>query len=827
MPCASVDEPSLIESMESPTKPAAAAPPPEGAEPARSRLSEAVGRVLSWATATRLRKIVTGAIGLVLLGALFASWSYFGQVALETVDPTSVELAIKALDEGRYGDAKSIIGQMQRQPAAPELLGGALFVLGAVKAQEAEEEVSPDRRRMIHEIAARYLQKAGTLGVPGDRQARAAYLLGKSLALSGQSAEAIPALEEALRDPSQPATEIHSLLVGALLDGSEPNLTAALQHNQHVLADPALGEEQRQRAWIVSGGTLMRLERYVEARQALDQIPAASVLAASRMLLLGRLDIEEAQALVEGSPERQAKLADALKHLQEVDRLDQEHGPLSRQASLWMARRFELNNEQAAALAEYDRISKIHSNTPEGLTATLAAADYYRRDGQIEKALFGYRYVLREIEAQVSYDNALLPLSDVRRRLTMVYQQCLDEKLFAEALMLVDLFEPVFGRVSCAELRAKTHVQWGEWRLGQGHTGNSAEDAKAEKEGRLQLRAAGVAYEDLARLRFAARQFTEDLWTAGECYFRGQSYSQAARIFGEYLHHEARRNNAMALLRMGQSQLAGGEYEKAIVAFDECVEMYPNDAVTYQARVECARAQQQLGKMDRAEQLLLTNLVGDTLKPQSPEWRDSLFALGNLLYEMGRYDEAISKLEEATLRYPDDDQTLFAKYIMARANHCAAEAPAKRLQESKTENERQAARTLLNEYLNKAHEYYQDVQRKITLRGHSDGNPLDLALLRNCYLMQGSVLFELRRFEESLQAYGNVITSYRDDPIALESFVQVANCWRRLDQPVKARVTLDQAKVVLKGLPPTTDFLGSTNFNRQQWELLLNQMSIW
>ena len=118
-------------------------------------MAEAISRGLNWATATRLRKVVTSAIGLTLLGVVSASWSYFGQVALETVDPTSVEMAIKALDEARYGDAKAIIGQMQAQPAAPELLGGALFVLGAVKAQEAEEEISPERRRMLRFPSAR------------------------------------------------------------------------------------------------------------------------------------------------------------------------------------------------------------------------------------------------------------------------------------------------------------------------------------------------------------------------------------------------------------------------------------------------------------------------------------------------------------------------------------------------------------------------------------------------------------------------------------------------------------------------------------------------
>jgi hypothetical protein len=61
----------------------------------------------------------------------------------------------------------------------------------------------------------------------------------------------------------------------------------------------------------------------------------------------------------------------------------------------------------------------------------------------------------------------------------------------------------------------------------------------------------------------------------------------------------------------------------------------------------------------------------------------------------------------------------------------------------------------------------------------------------------------------------------------LESFVQVANCWRRLDQPAMARGNLERAKVVLGKLPADADFLASTNFNRQQWTLLLDEMGKW
>jgi len=797
--------------------------PAAESEPDAGRMS----RLVAWATATRLRLIVTSVVGLTLLGMMFASWSYFGQVALEPVDPSGIEAAIKALDERRFADAKSLIGQMQRQPAAPELLGGALFVLGAVKAEEAAEEPSPERRRLMHEVAARYLEKATTLGLPGDRQGRAAYLLGKSLALSGQFEDAIPALEEALRDKSQPQTEIHSLLVTALLDGASPDLAAALEHNKQVLADGSLPTGEREKAWILSSNTLLRLQRYAEARQALDNIPAESPLAATRMLLLGRLDVEEAQTLEEGSPQRQAKLEAAREHLEQVEQLDAEQGALLRQASLWSARRYELGGEHAEALKAYDSISKAHTNTPEGLTAGLAAADYYRRGGQIDRALMGYRFVLREMAESVTAENVLLPLSDVRRRLTTVYQQCVDEELFAEALTLVDLFEPVFGRVNCAELRAKTHLQWGEKRLEQSHSGVASQDAAAVKDARFQLRSAGQAFEDLARVRYASPQFTGDLWTAAECYFRGQCFTHAARVLEEYLHHEARDRNSMALLRLGQARLAVRDYEKAIAAFDEGVEMYPEDAWTYQARLECARAHQQCGRVEQAEQLLLTNLVGDRLTPASPEWRDSLFALGDLLYQSGRYEEAIEKLDEAVSRYPDAESALLAKYTIARCYHNSSQEPAKRLRDAKTENERQGARQELTDKLTQAHDHYQQVQRTITLHGHAQEDLLARSLLRNCYLMQGSVLFELRRFEEALQAYGSVITSYQNDPIALESFVQVANCWQRLDQPVKARVTLDQARMVLKAMPENTNFLATTNFNRQQWELLLNQMSNW
>jgi tetratricopeptide (TPR) repeat protein len=778
---------------------------------------------------TRLRAAIAAAVGLVGMAAIFAAWGSLKYLAVDPVEPASIDEALAALDQSKFNDAKRIIGDMQDAPATPELLGGAMFVLGAAKAYEADAEPSVDRQMAEFQVAARYLEKALALGVPEGREGQTAYLLGASLANSGASQESIAPLREALADPAQPKTEIHALLVRALLGLPDPNLEEALQHNQLVISDRALPKSRLEEAWLVRAETLIRLHRPEEALAALAQAASNPELEARRMLLTGRLELDEAARSTLSADERAAKIAAALGHLAKAQQLDGTNGPLSRQALYWMARGEELAGRRDAALAHYERLSKTYGDAPEGLVGMLAEADYARTAGQSARALAGYRAVLQAVGSPLTYANPLLTLRDLRERLTEAYSRFAAEGQFGEALALVDMFEPVFSRVECTQLRAKTHQHWGAARRDQAAREKRVAAEQMRQEGRLHMRAAGRAYEDLARMRFATRFFPEDLWIAADCYFQGQSFTSAARVLDEYLHHEAQRWNALALVRLGQSRLALGQNEDAVRALEECIEIYPEDAVVYQARLECARAYQQIDKPAKAERLLVTNLAAAALTPISPEWEDSKFALGHLLYESGRYEEAITHLLEAVERYKQHEAALVAKYTIARAYHNAAENLSTQLRAPNQDNEAQTARNrkLLDEYLHSAYATYLDVQKSITLEGASEHDPLTRSLLRNCYMMQGSVLFELRRFEEARQAYQKVITLYQNDPVVLESFVQVANCWRRLDQPVMARGNLKQAKMVLDKLPKDADFLASTNFNRRQWESLLDEMSKW
>ena len=91
------------------------------------------------------------------------------------------------------------------------------------------------------------------------------------------------------------------------------------------------------------------------------------------------------------------------------------------------------------------------------------------------------------------------------------------------------------------------------------------------------MRAAGVAFEQLAELRFATKFYTADLWRAAEDFFQGQSFSHSVETLHKYLKYEPELRNAQALLRLGQAHLALGEIPQSISTLEECIEFHPLD----------------------------------------------------------------------------------------------------------------------------------------------------------------------------------------------------------------------------------------------------------
>jgi tetratricopeptide (TPR) repeat protein len=478
------------------------------------------------------------------------------------------------------------------------------------------------------------------------------------------------------------------------------------------------------------------------------------------------------------------------------------------------------------ALRHFGRTRQLFGESNEALAADLGEADIHRAKGDFDAALLAYRRVLESFADVTVYRNRLLPVERLRERMILALNGFQQQQRFKEAVTLVQYFPPLFTEAEQLELRGNALEQWGHLLIG---TTSDGEPSPADRATGLErLRAAGVAFEQLAELRFATRHYTADLWRSAQNFFEGQSFTRTVQVLHKYLEYEPELRNAQALLRLGQAHLALGKTTQSIAALEECIDFHPNDGSTFQARIDCAKAYWNKGDTDRAEQLLRENIAGSTLKPLSPEWKDSLFELGMLLHEKEKFEEAIGTLEEAVERYPHDPQRLVAQYVIGESYRRWAQQMRTEAQQARTNSERDKTLQAANKRFTTSLEQFEEVQRTITLRTHDiHSDPLMGSMLRNCYMLEGAVLFDLGRYKDAIEAYSNVSSLYPDEPFVLETFVQIANCWRKLNRHDNARGAVQQAQIALDRLSPNSDFASTTVLNREEWRMLLANMSKW
>ncbi len=811
------------------------------AEPTGStRLGLIVAKLRSAMIAHKKRAIALLVTGLLLMAGIGAAWSYMLDLAIKH-ERQKLDDALVALDTGDYEEARSIVRHLLNMGAVPRSDHGTpLFVLGAVKTFDAGSDLIPAQRRTQYLVASRYLSEARSYGFPPHREKQGLLLLGKSLVETLQTDQAIEVLTEALAvEPvggGQLNVAIHRLLAEASTLLPKPNHEIALKHLQAVLSDPSLLPDQEVAALLMEAKFLGHLRRYDDALQSLAKVPATAqrkpeVLMTHGQILLDRvaaardrLPLRQDGSL---SPELDAHLDQARRLLLEAQELDQHATEVTRRTQWLLGRGAELRGDEREALKHYARTHQQYSDTPEGLAATLAEADILRRAGDNHTALIWYRQVLQGEVDPLTYRSEVLSIEQLRMRILQAVSDFTRNGLFASAVTMLANFTPLFARTQELELRGKILRDWGEHELIQA-SDQSRNSPELRSTGLRHLREGGVAYEQLATLRFATSNYPKDLWNSADCFYLGHSYSSAARLLELYLQHEPETQNSQSLLRLGQANLALGRIDESIAALEECIELYSRDNATYQARIDCAKAHWYRGNTAEAERLMRFNLSGSMLEPQSPEWKDSLFALGLLLFDQGRYEQAISTLEEAVERYPLDRQTLQARYVIGEAYRRWASEPLERLESARTASDRDKNQQLVQQRLTLALQQFKGVQSSITLKVQNVQEDSHYAAMRrNCYMLEGACLFDLGRYQEAIEAYQNVSSLYPNEPFVLETFVQIAHCWQRLDRAENARGAIEQAQLTLRQLPNDADFAATTAFSREEWRMLLRNMSQW
>lgn len=773
----------------------------------------------NWLTALLAALVVVAAVGAVVTTRIVLA------PRPKRIPVDTVARALAALQAEDYAEAQRWVERFPPIEASGDPAGQA-YVLGVLAARQARYADERLRHQLAQE-AARRLGEAQVRGFPPGHDLPGRLLLAENLILAGEPALARSLLRETLETYPQHDPRVRLLLAQACLRCTPPHHAEALAECDRVLSHPAASAEDRVAALLQRADIQLRQGDEQGALESLAPMPANTPRRAEVAVLRARAWLGEARKLkpkTEALDTARQRLQAAIKLLGPVA----EGLPLelpTRQANYLLGLCLAELGRSRESLAQFDRTRMLFPGTGDGVLADLEQGDLLRQAGQDEPAMQAYLRVLQGWGPPGTFVHGWVSPVDVQNRIVAAYEAYLQAQQFDLAIRLAEAMEPLFPaerqRSALAEaFRARArHVR-------DQATGFPAQTAAtAEQSARKDFRRAAALYAELARMRFATRQYPQDVWEAANCALEGHDYEQAARMFQEYLAQEVRQQQAPAMVGLAEALLALDRLDEAVATLQQCVAMFPRDIAVFRARILAAQALADKGQPAQARRLLEENLEGPSLTPASVEWRDSLFALGRLLYLQAQYEEAAKRLDEAVRRYPDTPQALVARYLLAECSRQAARAEAQRLESERVETVRVARYQKLQALLATAAEQFRQAQEALSrqqdLRALS---PLEKAALRNAVFGLGDVLYAMGRYDEAIRAYRQAIQRYQHSPEALEAYLQTARAFGQLNQPDEARATLEQARSVLSRLKADATLALTTNYTAQQWQELLDEL---
>jgi tetratricopeptide (TPR) repeat protein len=582
--------------------------------------------------------------------------------------------------------------------------------------------------------------------------------------------------------------------------------------------------------------------------------------------LLGHLSIEEGDQLVTTRPnDREAgqlaikKYEEAKAAFREVARHDYATSQTAREAELMIGFIYQRQDAQhQAALEQFSRVRRSHYSTNEGLAAGLHEAKLLQKMGRDDEAIRNYEQIVLEAAAVPFYYNPFAPKDELEEEFVRAVNNYTLQEQFTIALKLSNVLSPIVPADRIKKLQLDIHIRWGEKLATVPSNVRLPEREATNRIARSHFREAAKLAQDMSYLHLTSREYIEDIWLSSENYLRGHDFIHATQQLTRYLDEGVQDKRPVALVNLGDAHLSLGEIDKAVNAYLECMDTFPKHPVVYRARINASRGYLEQSKGAEAEKLLIINLESEALTPQSLEWRDSLFLLGDVLYHEANRLEAESRdigvdrdydvdrreglrileaskdaylaaairMDEAVHRFPNAPQALLAMYQIAQSHRHAAKWARKQLPHTTIETNKLSLNRQVQQQLEAAIvEYDKLLDDLIRRQDHDELTMIEKRLLRNTYFAKADAYFDMGKYDAAIAAYSSVTYRYLESPIALEAFVQMANCYHHLNKPTEAVGVLVQAKVVLSRIPDEEDFKATTRFGRQEWENLLGWLS--
>jgi tetratricopeptide (TPR) repeat protein len=746
------------------------------------------------------------------------------------------------------------------------------FLIGAGKLARAQEENQPRARRAILMEAADSLQASADGGFPEGRKTQGFQMLGSVLYELGQHDAATAPLEKAMqRDPTQQRTLL-PMIADSKLRQTTPAPSQALQSIKQFLDDPGLQITERWVGELIQLRALTDLKRYRDVDQAVSEIRShpkvndptlegeeidffdhVSLLSAIASV---KQQIDRAKLIQDNqSQPAQSNVAPGLERsIRVLGELGREASPrISARARLWQARALELAGRQDDALVQLTTVRQQRPFGAESIVAGLEEIEWLADRGRGVEVLQTTRYMMRELGDRSGFDAELVSFSEFRRRMLESLAALRRAGDFSSAIDTARSLAPVFELAETLTQEGIAYTQWAESTIEDGTNVNGELARGSSVLARSRYRASGDAYAAAAKELFNTAEFVPAQWNAIEAYQKGRHFRRSIVLLKDYLRYEQRGRLPRGLVAYGRALLAEGKTAVAMKALESCIVEYPRDPLRYDARLMVAMAKIEQKKNDEAKQFLMENLQDGDLTPDSPAWRDSLFTIAELHYDLAyqkhleaersspkqrtqqfrdnqpNLEQAIRFLDQAVARYWPQRRAESAAYLSARAHVLAAELP--RTESKSTgilESARRSMKNRVDQELKIAKDGFSNLKRHLLTREEDSRlPPKELRMLRNCFMAEAEMLRSMDRLEEAAQAYRTIELRYINEPLVLEAILNRAACVRGLGRQSEADLLIRQASVILERIPETWDgrFDETTRFDRNGWQQYLAWMT--
>jgi len=740
-------------------------------------------------------------------------------------DNLHAQQMLSALNKGDLASVHELADKvLTTQGTLPDDERVALFAQFYAFAKEADTTKGEDRRRLLL-LAANYGEQAAVLKfIPGWEE-EGAFLLGRCLHYLARFAESRKWLREALKLTANKQARVYWLLAESHLLDPQGQKEEALKFNEAFLQISRLDVPSRDAGWMQRTRIQIALGKPDEAEAALAKLSPQVAKGPDAVFLKAWVEYESGKRLLTDNEELQNKSAKE-KLFSAQEKLDQVRKAISAEESLRARATYLLGmvldclGDPEKAVTTWERCQTEYPDSYEAWASRLRTAELHQKMAQYDLAGQELVACFRDVSDPRQFFNPWITWPEAQTLVRDALKTYQEKKLYSLAMNVVDSLQKSFPEGEVHELRARVFSAWSETLLEQSKA-DLSDSLPSVATARRYLRLAGDEFTRLARSRIGTRFYTEDLWQAADHYYRGASYSRASRVYREYLRNEARRRNPIALLRLGECLLAMGRIDESLLVLQECIEFHRKDAASYSARLLAAYAYLEKGLPDKAEEMLLANLSGE-LAPTSVEWRDSLFALGEMYYQMGRDQDAIPRLEESIRRYPQDPRSVKSQYYLAEIHSRIAW---NRMISSYNRQDTPQNSATVRGALLRSLEYYRQVQNTLDSQwGIEEPTEETRKILRNTYFGIGFACYHLGQFNDALAAYTTVTNRFQADPEVLDAYIKIARCRQAMGQPGDVRIALEQARIVLGRLPNETRFDQTTPFTRTEWAARLTKL---